>query len=89
MSQSFKFDLFQNFLKEAHTKMKADNFCDVTLVGLDSYKIRAHRVILSSSSNVFKKMLVNENHPYPLIFMRGVDKIVIEAIIDFIYTVEK
>ena len=88
MSQSFKFDLFQNFIKEAQTKMKADEFCDVTLVSEDSHKIRAHRVILSSNSKVFKNMLINEQHPHPLIFMRGVNKSVLEALIDFIYTGE-
>ena len=68
--------------------MKANKFYDVTLLSEDYHKIRAHRVILSSNSKVFKNMLLNEHHPYPLIFMRGVEKNILEALINFIYSGE-
>ena len=48
-------------------------------------KFEAHKVILAAYSNIFKKMLVNENHPPPLIFLRGVDREVLEALLNLIY----
>ena len=39
-------------------------------------------------SKVFRNMLLNEQPPHSLIFMRGVDKSVLEALIDFIYSGE-
>ena len=33
-------------------------------------------------------MLVNEKHHHPLVFMRGVEHIVLEALLDFIYNGE-
>ena len=33
-------------------------------------------------------MLVNEKHHHPLVFMRGVEHIVLEALLDFIYSGE-
>ena len=38
-------------------------FTDVTLVGDDGIHLKAHKVILSSSSKVFREMLINSPHP--------------------------
>ena len=65
--------------------MRSNEFCDVTLVSGDNVKFEAHKVILAAYSNIFKKMLVNENHPPPLIFLRGVDREVLEALLNLIY----
>ena len=45
-------------------------------------------MILSGSSNTFKNMLVDQKHPHPLIFMRGVEHKVLEAMLDLIYNGE-
>ena len=68
--------------------MKANEFCDVTLVSNDNCKFEAHKVILASSSEVFKNLLVNERHQNPLIFMSGVKGVVLQAVLDFIYSGE-
>ena len=65
-----KFDNFQNFASKTQMKMKDNEFCDVTLASADQHKFRAHKVILAAYSSVFKNMLLSENHPHPLIFMR-------------------
>ena len=80
-----KFDLFQNFVVDAQTKIKGNKFCDVTLVSEDNQKFEAHKVIISSASTIFWNMLVNEKHPNPLIFMRGVKANILEALLEFIY----
>ena len=45
------------------------NFADVTLAYEDSNEIEAHKVILSVSSPFFK-LLKNNNHTHPLIYMK-------------------
>ena len=82
--RNMKFDLFQKHVGEARSKMKANEFCDVTLVSNDNCKFEAHKEILSSSSDVFKNLLVNERHQNPLIFMSGVKGAVLQAVLDFI-----
>ena len=86
--RNIKFDLFQKPVSEARSKMKANEFCDVTLVSNDNCKFEAHKVILSSSSEVFKNILINERHQNPLIFMSGVKGAVLQAVLDFIYSGE-
>ena len=85
---NIKFDLFQKYVAVARSKMKANEFWDVTLVSNDNCKFEAHRIILSSSSEVFKNLLINERHPNPLIFMSGVKGSVLQAVLDFIYSGE-
>ena len=60
-------------------------FSEVTLVCNDDKHIKAHKVILSSFSSLFKRMFVNNQHPQPIIFLRGVAINDLDAILDFIY----
>ena len=86
--RNIKLDLFQKSVSEARSKMKANEFCDVTLVSNDNCKFVAHKVILSLSSEVFKNLLVNERHHNPLLSMSGVKGAVLQAVLDFIYSGE-
>ena len=65
--KNMKFDLFQKYVIEEMNKMKGNEFSGVTLVYNDAYKFGAHKLILSSSSEVFKLILINERQPHPLI----------------------
>ena len=58
---------------------------DVTLVCNDDKQIKAHKVILSSFSSLFKRMFVNNPHPQPIIFLKGVAFSDLDALLDFIY----
>ena len=60
-------------------------FTDVSLGMDDGQTIRAHRVILSSSSPFFKKMLSKHAEKNPLIYLVGIPSSVVQSIIDFIY----
>jgi hypothetical protein len=55
------------------------------VISADNKRLEAHKVILSGSSNAFKNMLVDQKHPHPLIFMRGVEHKVLEDMLDLIY----
>ena len=56
---------FRNLVKERH-------FADVTLVSDDQIQIPAHKIVLSASSPVLKKLLLDNPHPHPMIFLNGV-----------------
>ena len=56
-----------------------------SVISADNKRLEAHKVILSGSSNAFKNMLVDQKHPHPLIFMRGVEHKVLEDMLDLIY----
>ena len=60
-------------------------FTDVILACEDGQQIKAHKVILASSSPLFKNMLKKMEHPYPLIYMRGIKYEVLLALTDFLY----
>ena len=61
------------------------DFADVTLACEDGQQVTAHRVVLAASSPLFESLLQRNNHSHLLIFMRGVDFEVLEAIVDFLY----
>ena len=82
-SQSYS-DHLKEMLQEMFT---ANSFTDVTLVTDDKKHIQAHRNILSASSPVFKDIFQadrkNQNHP--VIYLRGIKSLDLEAILEFIY----
>ena len=66
--------------------MNDPDFTDVTLVSSDHQQVKAHRVVLSSSSPVLREMLVaGQFHPNPLIYLRGVPHLHLKALVDFCY----
>merc|ERR1719319_339008 len=60
-------------------------FDDVTLACEDGQQVEAHRVILASSSPFFLGLLKRNNHPHPLIYMKGVKSEDLVAMVDFLY----
>ena len=48
----------------------------------------AHKVILAASSPFFQKLLRQNKHPHPLIYMRGIKSDDLSAIVDFLYSGE-
>ena len=77
----FKEDVFNMFeiLKEDK------DFADITLACKDGKQVVAHKVILASSSLVFKEILKENKHAHPVIYMKGICADDLLAIIDFIY----
>ena len=62
------------------------DFSDVTLVSDDGTRMPSHQIILSSGCAFFKKLLVEEASKSPLIFLRGVEAILLEPLLNFLYT---
>ena len=66
--------------------LRQDNeFTDVTLACEDGQQVEAHKVVLTSSSPFFQKLLGRNKHTHPLIFMRGVKFEDLLAIVDYLY----
>ena len=84
-----QWDDFQDNIKTAFGKLREVNdFADVTLACEDGQQVEAHKVILASSSPFFQKLLRRNDHPHPLIYMRGVKSDDLLAIMDFLYNGE-
>ena len=58
---------------------------DVTLVCDDQTQFKAHKIVLSACSPVFKKIIDNNPSPHPLIYLRGIQNYEMEPILQFMY----
>ena len=80
-----KWNDFQDQVQASIQELRNDNdFTDVTLACEDK-SIKAHKVILSAGSPIFKKLLKTYPHPQPLIYMKGMKSNSLTAIVDFLY----
>ena len=61
-----------------------ESFCDVTLF-CGGQEIRAHKVVLSACSMMFKSLLKNNICQHPIIILHDVSLRILEAILQFIY----
>ena len=62
-----------------------DDFADVTLVTDDKIRFSAHKIILSSCSNMLKFILKDNIHPNPLLYLGGINSKNLGFILDYIY----
>ena len=58
---------------------------DVTLVTGDDQQIRAHKLILSSSSPFFRNIFIRNTHQNPLLYLKDITCKFLELVIQFIY----
>ena len=79
-------DLKDN-VKTAFGNLRGDtDFTDVTLACEDGKQVRAHKVILATSSPTLQKILRKNQYPQTsMIYMRGLKSEDLKAMIDFIY----
>ena len=79
-----KWDDFQNNIFWSFKDLKED-FCDVTLASEGNQQVAAHRVILAASSPLLRDMLIKNQHPHPLLYMRRIEAKDLLNIVNFIY----
>jgi len=78
--------LFKTHLAGTQQDLYQDkHFSDVTLVSDDDIQVAAHKVVLSSCSSVLRKLLLNNPHPHPLLYLRGIKQQHMQAIIQYMY----
>ena len=63
----------------------AGELFDVTLVCEDGQQLEAHKVVLSASSPIFRKMLTRNNISHPFIFLPDQNCQKIQEMFDFLY----
>ena len=77
---------FKENVNSAFGKLRDDKeFTDVTLVCEDGQQMKAHKVIMASSSPFFEKILQKSKHTHPLIYLRGFQSKDFASILDFLY----
>ena len=69
---------FKNLLSD-------EDFADVTLACEGDKQLKAHKVILSSCSPFFRKVLLKNKHQHPLLYLKGVKFTDLQLIVKFIY----
>ena len=62
----------------------SQDFTDVTLVGED-YELEAHRLVLSSGSDFFQRVLSRTKHHHPFVYLKGIPQVNVESILSFLY----
>ena len=60
-------------------------YSDVMLVSDDQIQFKAHKIVLSACSPVFKKIIERSSNHHPLIYLRAIQSYEIESIIQFMY----
>ena len=77
---------FKENISASFVELRGDkDFTDVTLVCEDGQQVEAHKVVLASSSPLFKDLLRKNSHPHPLVYMRALKSEDFIAMIDFLY----
>ena len=61
------------------------NSYDVTLVSDDQVPFQAHQFVLSACSPVIRKLMINNPHPYPIIYLNGIKQTELKSILQFMY----
>ena len=83
---NLSWDTYSNHLKEMiHDMYEKNEYTDVTLVSEDRKQFKAHRLVLSSCSPLFKSIISESKNPSPFIYLRGIQSCEIESILHFLY----
>ena len=79
-------DKFQASASKTFNNLFEDqDFTDVTLVCDDDKQIKAHKVILSSSSSFFRNILIRNPHKHPLLYLKGISYSDLQSVVKFLY----
>ena len=74
----------QNQAKFYSSLLEKQELSDVTLA-CDGFKVWGHRTILAASSLFFRDVIINSKHQNPFIYLKGINKELLESLIKFIY----
>ena len=74
----------KNLARAFHCHRNEGHFCDVSIACEDKV-IEAHKLVLSASSLVLNKILKKYPHPHPLIYLKGIRAVDMNALLEFVY----
>ena len=82
---NLKWHTYSDHLREMlHDMMKSDQLTDVTLVCDDKKQFKAHKIVLSACSSVFKS-IIKDLPQNSVIYLRGIHHQEMESILEFMY----
>ena len=83
---SLKWNDYQSNWSQSLSGLRNDTeMSDVTLITDDKVKIFAHKILLSSCSEVFKFILKESKQASPLLYLSGISSVNLGFILDYIY----
>ena len=68
-----------------HEMMKSNELTDVTLISDDQRQFKAHKIVLSACSAVFKEIIKDLPHVNSVIYLRGINHEEVEFILHYMY----
>ena len=71
--------------KMLHDMMKSNELTDVTLVCDDQKQFKAHKIVLSACSTVFKNIIDTSPQTSSIIYLRGIQHHEMESVLEFMY----
>ena len=78
-------DFDANLVTSLFELKESEDFSDVTLVSDDETPFRAHKVILSASSQFFRNVLKFNQNNFPLLYIRGLTSNDLANVVEFLY----
>ena len=78
-------DFDANLVTSLFELKESEDFSDVTLVSDDETPFRAHKVILSASSQFFRNVLKFNQNNSPLLYIRGLTSNDLANVVEFLY----
>ena len=83
---NIEWNSYSDHLKEMlHYMLKSNYLTDVTLVCDDKRQFKAHKIVLSACSSVFKDIINNLPETSSVIYLRGIQHSEMESILEFMY----
>ena len=83
-----KWNDFQSSVTTSFWKIRnEEDFCDVTLVSDDQVSIKAHKLVLSTSSSFFEHILRKNHHQHPLLYLSGINSTDLNFVLDYVLDV--
>ena len=80
---------FETNIRQSFKELRDNqNHFDVTLATDDDHQFQAHKIILSAGSDFFNKILTRTKHSNPFIYLKGIKKVQLEQVLDFLYNGE-
>ena len=81
-------DFESNIRKSVKDLRNVQKHFDVTIATDDGFLIKAHKIVLMAGSNFFTDVFMQTNHSDICVYLKGIQRVELEYVIDFLYNGE-